>query len=743
MKRKFRSLLSMTLALMMIISAMSFATVSAADKGVIDGLYVDYSGESTVTYATDMAYSGSRSIAIDAKSGSHVWMGDPVGDFGMDPTKAYGLEFYIYVDSWTSGKIWLKPTGNDNTTYPTVYYASLAHGGNGIYLEDTNKGRWGLEKIESGEKAGWYRVWNTTAIIAEDGDFSDVSGYGKGYMWYTDGEMKVKLDNINVYEWTGYTTTQNSGTRGETPVFTQDFEEEINTEPSGPVIPDAADLDTQSVNLTSHENTAGTYGVTDTFAHGGEHSLYVDSTSGIVGLGSCADDFNMVKGTPYGFKFSIYIAENESGQLQIRPQNGSNTTYSAVYYTLIAGTSDGGLNVTGACNNRWNVTKDENTGWYSFESIYPIMVENTAAADFISGSMFYFEGKFKAFIDDVEIYNWTKEPVSGSGIANGMGTTLLGKRDFEPANEPEEPSGPVIPDTADLDTNVGLFKHSATTGTYGVTNTFAHGGEHSLYVDSTTGAVGLGSCADDFEMEEQTAYGIQFSIYIAENQSGLIQIKPQNARNGKTKAVYYATISGTSETGISVPNNGDRWKLTNENGWYTFKSKYPIYVDRPEDSDGNGTPAFLPGEMFYFEGKFKAFIDDVEIYEWTADYTTNTATENGFGELFAKRDFEPTGDYISDFNVSASGNTVTVSVDIRNCTKDNYTAQLFLVVYDGDTLDFVEMTEKTTITKTSDTSATPTKLEKSVTIPAGKTMKMFLWDSLEGMTPLKTCKLYE
>ena len=537
MKNKFRSLLSMTLALMMIISAMSFATVMAADKGVIDGLYVDYSGESNVTYATDMAYSGSRSIAIDAKSDSHVWMGDPVGDFKMDPTKAYGLEFYIYVDSWTSGKIWLKPTGNDNNTYPTVYYASLAHGGNGLYLEDTNKDRWGLEKIESGEKAGWYRVWNTTAIISEDGDFSNVSGYGKGYMWYTEGEMKVKLDNINVYEWTGYTTSKNSGTRGDSPVFTQDFEEDTSTEePTGPVIPDAADLDTENVNLTSHANTKGTYGVT---------------------------------------------------------------------------------------------------------------------------------------------------------------------------------------------------------------NTFAHSGEHSLYVDSTTGAVGLGSCADDFEMEKQKAYGIQFSIYIAENQSGLIQIKPQNSHNGKTKAVYYATISGTSETGISVPNNGDRWKLTNENGWYTFKSKYPIYVDSPEDSDGQGTPDFLPGELFYFEGKFKAFIDDVEIYEWTANPATNAANENAFGELLAKRDFEPTGDYISDFNVSASGNKVTVSVDIRNCTKDNYTAQLFLAVYDGNTLEFVEMTEKTTIDKSLDTSATPTTLEKTVTIPAGKTMKMYLWDSLEGMTPLKTSKLYE
>ena len=35
--------------------------------------------------------------------------------------------------------------------------------------------------------------------------------------------------------------------------------------------------------------------------------------------------------------------------------------------------------------------------------------------------------------DDIEFYNWTKEPATGEGFANGMGTELIGSRDFEDA----------------------------------------------------------------------------------------------------------------------------------------------------------------------------------------------------------------------------------------------------------------------------------------------------------------------
>ena len=103
MRTKTKKLLSILLSIVMLFGALSLGSVTAADKEVIDGLYVDYDGETTVEYSTAIAYSGSRSVCIDAKSGSHAWIGDPEGDFGMDPTKAYGLEFYLYVDTWTSG----------------------------------------------------------------------------------------------------------------------------------------------------------------------------------------------------------------------------------------------------------------------------------------------------------------------------------------------------------------------------------------------------------------------------------------------------------------------------------------------------------------------------------------------------------------------------------------------------------------------------------------------------------------
>lgn len=964
MNTKTKKLLSILLSMVMLIGTLSLASVFAADKEVIDGLYVDYSGATTVTYATDKAYSGSRSIYIDAKSDSHAWIGDPVGDFKMDPAKAYGLEFYIYADSWTSGSIQLKPTDNQNNTYPTVYYATIENGGAGLYMNETNKARWGIEKITEGEKAGWYKVWNKTAIISEDGKFDTAAGYGKGYMWYTAGEMQVHLDNINVYEWTGYTTSQNSGTRGETPVFVQDFEEEVVVAPEV-TLPDADDLDVDGVNLTlasgsGYDNSGAVYGITDANAYTGEKSLYVDSSIGKIGLGSCADDFHMVKNVPYGMKFSIYIAENSGGMLQIRPQNNQNQTYRAMYYTEISGTSETGLNVTGACANRWVITEGtgDQAGWYRFESTYPVYVENTDIAAFMPGLMFNFEGKFKAFIDDIEFYNWTKAPATGDAFANGMGTELIGNRDFEDAEivEPEVPVVPV-PDADDLDAaNVGLTLatgegYDKSGAVYGITDFNAYTGEKSLYVDSTSGKIGLGSCADDFGMVKGTAYGMKFSIYVAENTDGKLQIRPQNSDNQTYRAMYYTEISGTSENGLNVTGAcKDRWTITEgtgeQAGWYRFESIYPVYVEntdkaafmpglmfnfegkfkafiddlefynwtkapatgdgfangmgtelfasrtfedavvvapelpnaedldvdnvrlalnpdysgtkavygitdtsafkganslyvdstegsiglgsadtdfgmekgtayglkfsiyvaenaegvleiKPQNSNnqtykgnhfieisgtseegltvggycadrwkmtaesgekkgwytfetrfpilaepGNENAGFLTGQMFNFKGKFKAFIDEVEVYNWDKALATGDGMKDGMGTtLLASRNFEYTGDYVGKFVKAVSGNNVTVSVDVRNCTKNNYTAQLFLAVYTGNTMDSIVSTGMVSIPMVDET-ADATTLSKTVTVPNGKTLKIFLWDSVNGMRPIKKHEIY-
>ena len=426
--------MSMVIAVIMLVSLVPMS-VMADDKGVIDGLYVDYSSGSTVSYATDKVYSGSRSVKIETTGSGGIWMGDPVADFKMDATKAYGIEFYIYVDSWTSGRLWLRPTGSDNKNIPTVHWATLEYGGAGLYLNETNANRWGLEKITEGEKAGWYRVWNKSAIYSEKQNFSSQDGRGKGYMWYVEANssnFSVRLDNISIYEWTGYTTAENSGTRGENPIFVQDFDGEKLPQVEAPK---KEDLITKGINLTAYSDnsTKSFYGITTARAFSGERSLYVDSTNGRIGLGSCDTDFKLENNTPYGIKFSIYIEENESGYIQLKPINNKNQNWAGVYYTTVSGTSADGITLSDKCAGRWKVTKgtDDKAGWYTIESTYPIVTETKTGGAFLPGQMFVFEGKFKAYLDNIEIYNWTK-PVGGLEVtANGMGTTLLASNDFE------------------------------------------------------------------------------------------------------------------------------------------------------------------------------------------------------------------------------------------------------------------------------------------------------------------------
>ena len=541
-----------------------------------------------------------------------------------------------------------------------------------------------------------------------------------------------------------------------------------------------ADLTTEGVGLTVNADeryNGGTYGITSTAAHKGSRSLYINSLENKLGLGSSDDDFGLQKETAYGMKFSLKVDQNTSGKLQIKPQNNKNGKTRAVYYVEVAGTSATGFTLTNANQaDRWQVTNDGD-GWYTFESKCPVYVDNAndgdgGTPDFTDGEMFFFDGNFEAYIDDIEFYAWGNYNSDGSIVQSTYSalnfTNLVAKKDFEdpnaqPPTEPEvpgtggdeddpedEPLTSIIPNKEDLITtgiNLTPYQYNNASSFYGLTDVRSHNGDYSLYVDSTSGMLALGSGDDDFGLLKETAYGFKFSIYVEENQSGKIQIKPQESYNNKTKAVYYTEITGTSATGLTLAGNcATRWQVTNEgNGWVTLESKCPVYVDNANDGDGKGTPDFTDGLMFTFEGKFKAFIDDVEFYAWgnynNGAIVQDTYSELNFTTLVGKRDFEPVGNYISAFKKSVSGNDVTVSVDIRNCTDDNYTAQLFLAVYNGDVLESIVMTDKTSVPKVSETAA-PTPLSKTVTVPADRTMTMFLWNSLEGMSPIRRCESY-
>jgi hypothetical protein len=97
---------------------------------------------------------------------------------------------------------------------------------------------------------------------------------------------------------------------------------------------------------------------------------------------------------------------------------------------------------------------------------------------------------------------------------------------------------------------------------------------------------------------------------------------------------------------------------------------------------------------------------------------------------------------ISEYKTTANGNDVTVSIDIKNNEAgDDVTAQLILAVYNGVTLETITGTTVTNIPQTA-LGATPVTLTKTVTVPSGHKMVMYLWNSMSGMRPLKASQEY-
>lgn len=97
---------------------------------------------------------------------------------------------------------------------------------------------------------------------------------------------------------------------------------------------------------------------------------------------------------------------------------------------------------------------------------------------------------------------------------------------------------------------------------------------------------------------------------------------------------------------------------------------------------------------------------------------------------------------INDYVTSKSGNNVTVSVDIKNnSASSDVTAQLLLAVYEGDVLQSLETTAATAVPQTA-IGAAATTLSQTVAVPDGQTLIIYLWNSLDGMAPLKKCVTY-
>ena len=148
--------------------------------------------------------------------------------------------------------------------------------------------------------------------------------------------------------------------------------------------------------------------------------------------------------------------------------------------------------------------------------------------------------------------------------------------------------------------------------------------------------------------------------------------------------------------------------------------------------------AYVPASMGYVDLKN---LEAGKTYNYTVKAVNAEGRESAAGVAVSATPLAEAL-VISDYKTSASGNEVSVSVDLKNNSYGNdLTAQLFLAVYDGKALESIAQSDMTGVPQT-ELGADPVTVSTKINVPQGKTMVMYLWNSLDGMKPLKACEAY-
>ncbi len=140
-------------------------------------------------------------------------------------------------------------------------------------------------------------------------------------------------------------------------------------------------------------------------------------------------------------------------------------------------------------------------------------------------------------------------------------------------------------------------------------------------------------------------------------------------------------------------------------------------------------------------GKTELYIDDIvlkanDIVVWTEDFEDTTSGIKTFGADVFDEDMNKVTELTSDL----SGKTVTAAATVANYDTDS-TAQLLIGVYRGTQLVACELSEIVNATKTGAAA----NVEAEITLPEFTdgddiSIKVFIWDSFDGMYPYTTVK---
>lgn len=227
-------------------------------------------------------------------------------------------------------------------------------------------------------------------------------------------------------------------------------------------------------------------------------------------------------------------------------------------------------------------------------------------------------------------------------------------------------------------------------------------------------------------------YGVNIITDYATEDLWIDDVSMYLLENGTETGENLFSQSGSAD-GIAQPKEVTGAEITNKNE--TSRIAWTAGADAKYIAlyEGESLRGFVPADYGYLD---VTNLTNGKDYNYTLKAVSGDRRESatGFNVTLSP---EPEKMVITDFESSKSGNTVTVSVDVKNNGKgDNVTAELILALYDGDVLKDVVVSGAVAVPQTG-YYEDPVNISKSITVSDGYKLRAYLWDSLAGMTPLK------
>ncbi len=326
---------------------------------------------------------------------------------------------------------------------------------------------------------------------------------------------------------------------------------------------------------------------------------------------------------------------------------------------------------------------------------------------------------------------YTPETFKNFGFRGGWdATTATYFDDIQLSYTASLPQGVLFSENFDALTDLLDIKNQFTTHWTGADNLVS-------VADGKLAITGKGTQGLSLNMAEVTSGAITWSMDVTPNNNYFkFMATDAGAARWDDGALDFASIGDNSQLHVAGGSSvqgvaGTTYKLN-----ILFDLEEDVVLAQWLDGEGK---VLTEGKTDYTKGGVAnlAFMGN-----WTANSEGNATY---FDNITVK-----TGDYyvtpgrISKFRKIVEGDQVTVSVDLKNTTLgENMTAQLLLAVYDGEgKLTGIIATESTSIPQT-ELGVAPITLAETVTVPAGYTMKMMLWDMVNGGVPLKAMETYQ